>query len=41
MMTWTDGGFDFAPSALRVADDVESSTAQLLVEAARRFDAVR
>jgi DNA-binding response OmpR family regulator len=38
LLRWTSGTFDFTSSELRVADDVQGSTAQLLVEGARRID---
>jgi len=38
LMTWSDGSFEFSPSALRVGDDVDMTTPGLLVEAARRLD---
>jgi DNA-binding response OmpR family regulator len=38
LLRWSAGTFDFSPMPLRVADDVEASAAQLLVEGARRMD---
>lgn len=38
LLARTDGTFEFSPGPLRVADDIKWSTAQILVEAARRID---
>lgn len=41
LLSRTDGSFEFSPGSLRVTDDVKWSTAQILIEAARRIDEAR
>jgi hypothetical protein len=41
LLSRSDGSFEFSPGTLRTADDVKWSTAQILIEAARRIDEAR
>jgi len=38
LLAWSDGTYEFSPEKLRVADQVEMATAELLLEGARRID---
>lgn len=38
MLTWSDGRFDFIPSAIETADEIGVRTTHLLMEAARQAD---
>jgi len=38
LLGWSDGTYEFSPEKLRVADQVEMATTELLLEGARRID---